>query len=754
MTGCDRSALAPVARLREYRVKSIADWSGTGPEWGKMKARGFSCISALAAFAGVIALLAGSASASDPGDVSVLGGSNDYCVSEDGNNGNGNPNGCIDGKGLTNSISALQVSPDGKRLFVLGFDGFLTPVGDSITTYDRNSSRGSLSVDPRINACRSAPAVPDCSQGGSQAVLLQAPTGLAISPDSNQVYVSARRTHSITVFDYLAIDSPLDPSGFLGPLAKKPAPNGCVTEAAQAGCLDGRALSRAFDVVISPDGSTVYTAGNLAVGGGIGVFDRASDGVLTQKSGTDGCVNDTGDFGCANGSHLEPVALAISADGKNLYAASNEPTSSITIFDIDPDGTIEQKPGPAGCSTRDGSGGDCTPNPYLRVPVDIAITPDGESVYVATDLENFEDAPDVAPLVDYGRNTANGNLTSLHCFAAEAAFGCAETAGLYRPLTVEATDEAVYVGSRLRNADHISGEGAAPGGLVILNRTGSDFGEVSQKPVEGCWTPTEFDDCVTLSTISTPRAIDVSPDGDSLYVGGDRITVFNRNDGTEPDSTIESGPTGETLSTNASFTFSGDKPDVFFECSLDSTDLWQECSSPQAYTNLSPGQHTFRVRATDVFDQVESTPAERSWTVTEGVIPPTCETDPSLCPDPPDTKVDAVVTVAKLQKQKARKISIAVKVRANEPVTAKITGSVKKGKVKAGLKPVTKKLSRPGTILIHVRAASAKSGRLVAAALLGSKRTAPKIFITLTDGAMNRLVKKPKIKIQGAPKRR
>lgn len=53
------------------------------------------------------------------------------------------------------------------------------------------------------------------------------------------------------------------------------------------------------------------------------------------------------------------------------------------------------------------------------------------------------------------------------------------------------------------------------------------------------------------------------------------------------------------------------------------------------------------------------------------------------------------------------------------------------------------------TTTLKLRPVKAKAGRLVAAALLGGKRTVPKIVITMTDGVMNRQTFKPKISIQG-----
>src|SRR5205823_7345594 len=88
-------------------------------------------------------------------------------------------------------------------------------------------------------------------------------------------------------------------------------------------------------------------------------------------------------------------------------------------------------------------------------------------------------------------------------------------------------------------------------------------------------------------------------------------------DTTPPDTTITAGPTGTTTSHSASFSFAATET-ATFECSLDGT-AWAACSSPQSYSSIGDGAHTFQVRATDAAGNVDPTPASRSWTI---VSPP------------------------------------------------------------------------------------------------------------------------------------
>ena len=85
-------------------------------------------------------------------------------------------------------------------------------------------------------------------------------------------------------------------------------------------------------------------------------------------------------------------------------------------------------------------------------------------------------------------------------------------------------------------------------------------------------------------------------------------------DATPPETTITSGPTGPTGSTSAAFGL-GSEPGATFECKLDAAPDFSPCSTPQSYTGLAQGPHTFSVRAVDTVGNVDPTPATRTWTV-------------------------------------------------------------------------------------------------------------------------------------------
>lgn len=91
-----------------------------------------------------------------------------------------------------------------------------------------------------------------------------------------------------------------------------------------------------------------------------------------------------------------------------------------------------------------------------------------------------------------------------------------------------------------------------------------------------------------------------------------------------PDTQVLDGP-GSTGSV-ANFTFAGtdnatDPRFLEFECRIDSNDpeAWLECFNPAVYANLTPGSHTFEVRATDLEGNIDPTPATVTWTVGQPV---------------------------------------------------------------------------------------------------------------------------------------
>ena len=95
-------------------------------------------------------------------------------------------------------------------------------------------------------------------------------------------------------------------------------------------------------------------------------------------------------------------------------------------------------------------------------------------------------------------------------------------------------------------------------------------------------------------------------------------------DTSAPDTQIDSGPPTPSASTIVTFTFSG----IGRRSSVDHLRMqprrrrFAACTSPQTYSGLADGSHTFQVRAVDAAGNVDPTPATYTWTYRHRHHPP------------------------------------------------------------------------------------------------------------------------------------
>ncbi len=285
---------------------------------------------------------------------------------------------CVKGR-MLNSAQSVAVSPDGLSAYVAGGSG--APEG--VAVFDR-AEDGTLTQKPGTTGC--------ISNVGGSCVLgrnLGNPQAVTVSPDGKSAYVASSDTggSGVEVFDR-AED---------GTLTQKPGLAGCisVTDAfSNLDCVEGTALGRAESVAVSPDGLSAYVAapdpdggfGEEVSGGAVAMFDRTSNGRLIQKPDPVGCISASGLGPCIDGTGLAGAqSVAVSPDGLSAYVAS-EQSNALTVFDRAPNGTLAQKPGTAGCIRDTTTAGlQCVDGTALAGPASIAVSPDGLSVYVASE---------------------------------------------------------------------------------------------------------------------------------------------------------------------------------------------------------------------------------------------------------------------------------------------------------------------------------------------------------------------------------
>jgi DNA-binding beta-propeller fold protein YncE len=274
------------------------------------------------------------------------------CVSETG----AGP--CADGAALGQPLS-VAVSPDGRSAYVA------SSASDAVAVFDR-AADGTLTQKPGLAGCVSATGAPPCAG----ATGLDGARAVTVSPDGRNVYVASDVSDAVAVFDRAAD----------GALTQKLGLAGCVSDSGAGGCVDVTGLDGASSVAVSPDGGSAYVA---SVSGAVAVFDRAANGTLTQKPALAGCISETAAGPCTDGRGLEgPFTLALSPDGRNVYVASNA-GDAVAVFDRAAGGGLTQKPGPAGCISETGAGG-CADGTGLDGASSVAVSPDGRSVYAAS----------------------------------------------------------------------------------------------------------------------------------------------------------------------------------------------------------------------------------------------------------------------------------------------------------------------------------------------------------------------------------
>lgn len=144
-----------------------------------------------------------------------------------------------------------------------------------------------------------------------------------------------------------------------------------------------------------------------------------------------------------------------------------------------------------------------------------------------------------------------------------------------------------------------------------------------------CSSPKDYTGLAEGSHIFEVRATDAAGNADATPAKQSWSV-----DTTAPDTTIDSGPSGLTSKSTASFTFSSGETGSTFECSLDGGEFAQ-CESGVSYNDLADGDHVFQVRATDQAGNKNQTPAE--WTFTVDATAPTVTVSPANATTAPKT---------------------------------------------------------------------------------------------------------------------
>jgi 6-phosphogluconolactonase (cycloisomerase 2 family) len=354
----------------------------------------------------------------------------------------------------------------------------------------------------RAIGCIDAPPAAGSDDCDDSADGLDSVADVAISPDGRSLYAAGLESDAIVRFRRDRESGDLTTAG-------------CIededTVAAGCAAVNG-GLDAPIDVDVSPDGRSVYALSSND--DSISIFGRnPRNGRLTPGD----CVADDDiapsldDCPGASATSLEfPSSLAISPDGRHVYAAS--------IFDggiewlrrkrsgaLVPKGCIDDNSGPEDCAKTFGA---------LASPNGLALSPDGRWLYAAA---SGEDA-----VVQLRRNKRTGALNARGCVADNdtgPGLCVRATNGLDAPRTT-------VLGPEGRSLYALSGGDRA----VVRMRRSPRTGRLRPSDCIDDWAG--VDTCERIALVGNPVDGVVSPDGRSLYVAAfddDSVAAFSRN---------------------------------------------------------------------------------------------------------------------------------------------------------------------------------------------------------------------------------
>ena len=175
--------------------------------------------------------------------------------------------------------SSLAVSPDGKNVYVTGTEKH------AVIELERNEESGLSTPMNGGKACVSEESGGECEV--KEAKGLNEPYGVTVSPDGENVYVTAVKGEAIAEF---SAASPKAGRRACSP--RSPAVNASAASPANAQSKRPRVFEP-IGIVVSPDGKNVYVAAGAGNSEGAVVAFKREDGALEQLPGEEGCVSET-----------------------------------------------------------------------------------------------------------------------------------------------------------------------------------------------------------------------------------------------------------------------------------------------------------------------------------------------------------------------------------------------------------------------------------------------------------------------------
>ncbi|MCI0634815.1 MAG: lactonase family protein, partial [Actinobacteria bacterium] len=244
-----------------------------------------------------------------------------------------------------------------------------------------------------------------------------------------------------------------------------------------------------------PRGAVAFALSGLMLGAG----SAGAVGELEQL-GTPprACISEDGTGGtCTDGHALDgAVVSASSPDGKSIYVASESSDAVVHFARNITTGELTE----IGCVSEAGGVDGCVDGHHLDEPTGLVVSPDGRWLYVAS---TSSDA-----IVAFSRNTTTGVLTQAACLSADG-LGCALESALVEPLliAVSPNGRSVYVTTPEQGTSE-------PGKVLTFDRN-LTTGALARS---GCFSEGGSGGCDAGKAMRDPTGIAVSRDAKSVIV--------------------------------------------------------------------------------------------------------------------------------------------------------------------------------------------------------------------------------------------
>jgi DNA-binding beta-propeller fold protein YncE len=232
------------------------------------------------------------------------------CITE------GGADGCATARALR-SPEGVVVSPDSRSVYVASMR--------SNAVASLRAGPAGLTQPDGAAGCLARRVAEGCANGHA----LRGPVDLVVTPDGRGLYVASSLSDAVTI---------LRRNRTTGALSQVRGRASCLSQVGKSRtfhghCTPGRALDEVWSVALSPDGLNLYAVSARANALGVNARDR-SNGRLAPLRGRHACFIRGGGFGCAKGRGLTvAVSLAVSPDGRNVYAVSEDTRlGAIAIF--------------------------------------------------------------------------------------------------------------------------------------------------------------------------------------------------------------------------------------------------------------------------------------------------------------------------------------------------------------------------------------------------------------------------------------